>query len=115
MVRHGQAAREVQGRRPSGHSAPRWPSGRHRRRSERSRRQSRFLKVAELWLAEVEQAVDAGRRSPGTLNTYRSVYRRHVKPALGELRVREVTTPVVDRALAVIKEPSTARARTAKS
>lgn len=76
--------------------------------------QSRFSKVAELWLAELEQAVDAGRRSPGTLDTYGSVYRRHVKPALGALRVREVTTPVVDRALAAIKRLSTARARTAK-
>lgn len=76
--------------------------------------QSRFSKVAELWLAEVEQAVDAGRRSPGTLDTYGSVYRRHVKPALGELRVREVTTPVVDRVLAATKRLSTPRARTAK-
>ena len=58
--------------------------------------QSRFSKVAELWLTEIEQAVDAGRRSPGTLDAYRSVYRRHVKPAVGELRVREITTPVVD-------------------
>lgn len=76
--------------------------------------QTRFSKVAELWQVEVEGAVDAGRRSPGTLDTYRSSYRRHVKPALGELRVREVTTPVVDRALAVIKPRSTSGARTAK-
>jgi integrase len=73
-----------------------------------------LAKVAGLWLAEVEQAVDAGQRSPGTLDTYRSVYRRHVEPALGSLRVREITTPVADRALAAIKRKSTARARTAK-
>jgi integrase len=76
--------------------------------------QSRFSKVAELWLAEVEQAVDAGRRSPGTLDVYRSVYRLHVRPALGELRVREITTPVVDRVLAAVKQRTTAGARTAK-
>lgn len=76
--------------------------------------QSRFSKVAELWLAEIERAVDEGRRSPGTFDTYGSVYRRYVRPALGELRVREVTTPVVDRALGVIKQRSTASARTAK-
>ena len=52
-------------------------------------------------------------RSP-TLDTYGSVYRRHVKPALGELRVREITTPVVDRVLAAVKHRSTAGARTAK-
>jgi integrase len=73
-----------------------------------------LAKVARLWLAEVEQAVDAGQRSPGTLDTYRSVYRRHVEPALGSLRVREITTPAADRALAAIKRKSTARARTAK-
>lgn len=44
-------------------------------------------RVAELWLAEVERAVDAGTKSPGTLDTYRSILRRHVGPALGELRI----------------------------
>lgn len=75
---------------------------------------SRFSKVADLWLAEVEDAVDSGRRSPATLDIYRSVYRKHVKPALGEMRVREITTPVVDRALSVIKKRSVSRARTSK-
>ncbi|MBN9100934.1 MAG: site-specific integrase [Pseudonocardia sp.] len=73
-----------------------------------------FGKVADLWLAEVERAVDAGTRSPGTLDTYRSILRRHVRPALGQLRVREVTTPVVDRALTVIMQRSVSGARTSK-
>lgn len=76
--------------------------------------ETRVEKVAALWLAEVEQAVDAGSKSPGTLNAYRSIYRRHIKPALGELRVREVDTPVVDRMLAVIKQRTVSGARTAK-
>lgn len=59
-----------------------------------------FAAVAELWLAEVERAVDEGGKSPGTLDVCRSIHRRHVKPALGALRVREVDTPVVDRMLA---------------
>ena len=75
---------------------------------------SRFGKVAEMWLTEVREAVDAGRRSPGTLDIYSSIYRRHVEPALGEMRIREITTPVVDRALGVIKKRSAARARTSK-
>lgn len=75
---------------------------------------TRFGKVADLWLAEVEEAVESGRRSPGTLDIYRSIYRRHVRPALADLRVREITTPVVDRALGVIKQRSSSRARTAK-
>ncbi|MFP5069099.1 tyrosine-type recombinase/integrase [Pseudonocardia nantongensis] len=76
--------------------------------------QSRFSAVAALWLAEVEQAVDAGRRSPGTLDSYASIYRRHVAPAVGELRIREITTPIVDRALGTVKQRSVAGARTAK-
>lgn len=75
---------------------------------------TRFGKVAEVWLAQVTEAADTGRRSPGTLDIYTSVYRRHVAPALAEMRVREITTPVVDRALGVIKKLSAARARTAK-
>lgn len=75
---------------------------------------TRFGKVADLWLAEVEEAVESDRRSPGTLDIYRSIYRRHVRPALADLRVREITTPVVDRALGVIKQRSSSRARTAK-
>ncbi len=75
---------------------------------------TRFAKVADLWFAEVEAAVDAGQRSPGTLSTYQSIYRTKVKPALGALRVREVTTPAVDRFLSAVKLSSTSGARTAK-
>ncbi len=73
-----------------------------------------FGKVADLWIAQVERAVDAGNRSPGTLDTYSSILRRHVRPALGELRVAEVTTPVVDRVLDAIKQRSVSGARTSK-
>jgi hypothetical protein len=34
---------------------------------------TKIEKVAELWLAEVERAVEAGTKSPGTLDTYRSI------------------------------------------
>ena len=76
--------------------------------------QTTMDKLAELWLAEIERAVDAGTKSPGTLDTYRSIYRRHVKPALGALRVREVNTPVVDRVLDATKKKTISGARTAK-
>jgi integrase len=76
--------------------------------------QTKIEKVAELWLAEIERAVDGGSKSPSTLDTYRTIYRRHVKPALGALRVREVNTPVVDRVLAAIKHKTVSGARTAK-
>lgn len=76
--------------------------------------ETRVAKVAELWLAEVERAVDAGTKSPGTLDAYRSIYQRHVKPALSSLRVREVDTPVIDRVLTTIKQKTVSGARTAK-
>ncbi|GLY27436.1 site-specific integrase [Kineosporia sp. NBRC 101731] len=75
---------------------------------------TKIAKVAELWLAEMETLVDEGTRSPGTYDTYKSVYGTHVKPVLGSLTVREVTTPVVDRVLTTIKKKSSSRARTAK-
>jgi integrase len=75
---------------------------------------TKFCKVAESWLAEVEKAVDVGSRSPGTLDAYRYIYGRHVKAALGELRIREVGTPVVDRVLGAIKQKTVSGARTAK-
>jgi integrase len=76
--------------------------------------QTTIEKVAKLWLAEIEQAVNAGSRSPSTLDAYRTIYHRHVKPAMGALHVREVDTPAVDRALAAIKDKTVSGARTAK-
>lgn len=62
--------------------------------------------LARLWL-------DAPHGwSTGTERTYRSVIRNQVVPALGELRVREVTTGVVSRALRAISDrhgPSAAK------
>jgi integrase len=76
--------------------------------------QATIEKVAELWLAEIEQAVNSGSKSPSTLDAYRTIYHRHVRPALGALRVREVDTPAVDRVLAAIKVKTVSGARTAK-
>jgi integrase len=76
--------------------------------------ETKVAKIAELWLAEIERAVDSGSKSPGTLDAYRSIYQRHVKLALGSLRVREVDTPVVDRVLTAIKHKTVSGARTAK-
>ncbi len=44
--------------------------------------------------------------SSGTQRTYRSVVAKQVQPALGELRLREVTAGVVSRALTAIAENS---------
>jgi hypothetical protein len=72
---------------------------------------STFAAAAELWFEEVERLVEDGRRSPSTLDKYRHIYATYVAPALGALRVREVTTPIVDRALVAFKTRSVASAR----
>ncbi|WP_375474622.1 hypothetical protein [uncultured Jatrophihabitans sp.] len=67
---------------------------------------TRVSELAVLWL-------DAPHGwSTGTERTYRSVIGNPVVPALGELRVREVTTGVVSRALAANQklEPGSSRA-----
>lgn len=45
-----------------------------------------------------------GKRANGTLDVYRRTIKNHVRPALGELRIREVTVPVVDRHLVAVEE-----------
>lgn len=64
---------------------------------------SRFADAADLWLAKVDEMLRDGRRSPGTVDTYRRQLRNHVLPAMGEVRLGEATTPLVDKVIAAIK------------
>jgi len=63
----------------------------------------RFSEAAELWLLKVDAMVEEGRRSPGTVETYRRQLRNHVLPALGEVRLGEATTPLVDKVIGAVK------------
>jgi integrase len=64
--------------------------------------------LAETWFAEIS----AQDRSPGTLRAYRDRLDRQIIPALGNLRVRELTTGIVDRHLrAVLDKHGAALAR----
>lgn len=67
---------------------------------------SRFSDAAALWMKRVEELVADGRRSPGTAETYAGQLRNHILPAMGELRLGEATTPVVDRVISSIKRGS---------
>jgi integrase len=72
----------------------------------------RFGDAAKLWLGKLDALVADERRSPGTAETYRRVLDRHVLPALEDLRLGEVLTPVLDRFIATVKKevgPPTAR------
>ena len=56
-----------------------------------------------------------GRAQPRNLRHLPARLPHHVAPARGSLRVREVTTPVVDRVLMVMKRESTAIARAGRT
>lgn len=57
---------------------------------------TRFRVTAEQWIERVHQQVAQGARSPNTAQIYRLTLTTHVMPALGELRLREVTVPRLD-------------------
>ncbi|MFW6077942.1 MAG: tyrosine-type recombinase/integrase [Hyphomicrobiales bacterium] len=70
--------------------------------------ESRVREVAALWRAELEH----GGLSDGSKEAYLRTLRNRVLPALGELRLREVTVPRVDRMVKAVHEhhgPSAAR------
>lgn len=76
----------------------------------------RFSKAAELWREGIEHQVRQGSRSPGTLETYERQLKGHVLPALGDLRLLEISVPVLDRFLrALSTSTGTATAKTARS
>lgn len=77
---------------------------------------SRFADAADLWLSKVDDMVREGRRSPGTVDTYRRQLRNHVLPAMGEVRLGEATTPLVDKVIGAIKaDVSSATAKSCRS
>jgi len=64
---------------------------------------TRFADAADLWLEGLSTLVEQGRRSPGTVETYERQLRNHVLPAMAELRLGEITTPLVERVLGGIR------------
>jgi len=60
---------------------------------------TKFSTVADKWYSELE----AGGRSPSTLQAYRDRLDRQVIPALGNVRVRELSVGLVDRHLTAVK------------
>lgn len=64
---------------------------------------TRFSAAADEWPERLDDLVQDGRRSSSTADVYRRQLRLHVLPAMGEVRLGEITTPLVDRVLADIK------------
>ncbi|MEV6894793.1 helix-turn-helix domain-containing protein [Kribbella sp. NPDC051137] len=69
--------------------------------------------LLDLWEKRFEALIVDGKRSPTSLDTYRRVLKNHIRPAVGELRIGEATTPRIDTVLTKIK--TTAGASTAKT
>ncbi|TCC55369.1 site-specific integrase [Kribbella pittospori] len=69
--------------------------------------------LLDLWEKRFEGMVADGTRSPTSLDTYRRSLKNHIRPALGELRIGEASTPRIDTVLTKIKKK--AGAPTAKT
>lgn len=72
----------------------------------------RFSVAAELWFDQIDEMVEDGRRSPGTRDAYRRKLDNHVLPALANVRLAEVSTPLVDTVIQSVKKrvgPPTAK------
>lgn len=77
---------------------------------------TQFADASTLWLARLRDQVEDGTRSPSTCENYERQLRIHVLPAMGAVRLGEVTTPLVDRVIRMIKRSiSPATAKTCKS
>jgi len=77
---------------------------------------TRFRTASDVWLERVDALVADGRRSPGTVDTYRRQLKNHVQPALGEVRLGELTTPLVGKVFSKIKSDiSSATAKSCRS
>lgn len=77
---------------------------------------SRFRSAADEWIAGVDQMVGQNLRSPNTAQIYRLTLTTHVLPAIGELRLREVTVPRLDRFIQTLQLHSgTATAKLART
>jgi hypothetical protein len=57
---------------------------------------SRFNDAAAHWMVEVRERVELGELSPNTLRLYEGQLPLHVLPALGELRLQEITAGRLD-------------------
>ncbi|MET9268085.1 helix-turn-helix domain-containing protein [Kribbella sp. NPDC003557] len=72
--------------------------------------------LIDLFEAKFKEWVKDGKRSPSSLDNYQGAIKNHIRPALGELRIGEATTPRIDTVVAHIKQRAgAARAKTCRS
>ncbi len=74
--------------------------------------ETKISELAQIWF---DQALESD-FSPGTLHLYRDRLDRQILPAMADLRIRELTTGLVDRHLAAVRRKhGSALAKTTKS
>ncbi|WP_116199571.1 site-specific integrase [Amycolatopsis circi] len=79
-------------------------------------RETKLKDLADVWMEQIRKEVREGTKSPTTATTYESILTRHVKPGVGELRVREATVMRLDRFLGSIQATiGTSTAKTART
>ncbi|HJP73493.1 MAG TPA: tyrosine-type recombinase/integrase [Pseudonocardiaceae bacterium] len=66
--------------------------------------QTKLSALAELWFAEIGDDVREGRKSPNTARLYRERLDNQIIPALGELRLEEITVSRADRLVKAVKD-----------
>jgi integrase len=77
---------------------------------------TRFSFAADMYLTKLTSMVKDDKRSPGTLYTYQQQLSTNVIPRIGEVRLGELTTPLLDKVITAIKEEiGAASAKTCKS
>jgi integrase len=77
---------------------------------------TRLREVAALWLREFERDADRAHRSWGSVDTYRNRLDTIILPAMGELRMHEVSTPICDALCRRVRDQSSASsAKTVRS
>jgi integrase len=66
--------------------------------------ESTVEECGKAWIAEVERKAGDGQRAPNTPRLYRSALDNHVTPGIGQLRLRETTTPRLDTFLVGMRQ-----------
>lgn len=66
-------------------------------------RDTRFAKVVDLWLEDLDHQVAHDGKAPTTARTYRSYLNGHILPHLGSLRLFEITAAVADRRIKTVR------------
>lgn len=73
--------------------------------------QTKLAVVADVWLDEIEQRQE---QAPQTIEVYRDIVRRIILPAVGELRLNELTVGILDRFLKAEAARGHSRGRAAR-